>query len=50
MNFDKVLSIAGAIVTLAMITTVVVNGSNSAQVIRATGDMFSGSIRAAMGH
>lgn len=48
MNFDRIFTVAGAIVTLATVTTIVSN-SNSAAVIRAFGDAFSGSIRAAMG-
>lgn len=48
MNLDKAFSILGAIVTLATVT-VVVSNSESAQVIRAFGDAFSGSLRAAMG-
>lgn len=48
MNLDKLANIAGAIVTVALVTTVVAR-SNSANVIRAVGDAFSGSIRAAMG-
>ena len=47
-NLDRVFTVAGAIVTLATVTTIVSN-SNSAAVIRAFGDAFSGSIRAAMG-
>lgn len=49
MNADKALSIGSAIVTVALVTTIVSN-KHSAQVIRAIGDMFTGSIRAAMGH
>jgi hypothetical protein len=48
MTIDKVLSIGAAIVTVAMVTTIVSN-ANSAAVIRAVGDAFSGSLRAAMG-
>lgn len=48
MNVDKIVSIASAIVTVAMVTTVV-SHPQSAQVIRAVGDAFSGSLRAAMG-
>ena len=48
MNADKALSIGSAIVTVAMVT-VIVSHPGSAKVIRAVGDAFSGSLRAAMG-
>lgn len=48
MNLDKVSNIFGAIVTVALVTTVV-SRTSSAQVIRAFGDAFSGSLRAAQG-
>ena len=48
MNADKALNVLGAIVTVAMVTTIV-SRSTSAGVIRAFGEAFSGSIRAAMG-
>jgi hypothetical protein len=47
-SLDKVFNIAGAIVGVALVTTIVIHPT-SAQVIRATGDAFSGSLRAAMG-
>jgi len=47
-NADKLASVAGAIVTVALVTTIVAN-PGSAGVIRAVGDAFSGSLRAAMG-
>lgn len=49
MNPDKLLSIGSAIVTVALVTTIV-SHKNSAAVIRAVGDMFTGSLRAAMGN
>lgn len=49
MNLDKVFNIFGAIVTVALVTTVV-SRSSSATVIRAFGDAFSGSLRAAQGN
>jgi hypothetical protein len=49
LNLDKALSIGSAIVTVALVTTIV-SHPQSAQVIRAVGDAFSGSLRAAMGH
>jgi len=48
MNAEKIASIFGAIVTVAMVTTVVAN-PGSAQVIRSLGDAFAGSLRAALG-
>lgn len=48
MNADKAINVLGAIVTVAMVTTIV-SRSTSAQVIRAFGEAFSGSIRAALG-
>ncbi len=48
MNGEKFFNILGAIVTVALVTTIV-SRPNSATVIRSMGDAFSGSIRAAMG-
>jgi hypothetical protein len=48
-NADKLLSIGAAVVTVALVTTIV-SHPQSAQVIRAVGDAFSGSLRAAMGN
>lgn len=45
---DKLFNVMGAIVTVALVTTIV-SRPTSAQVIRAMGDAFSGSIRAALG-
>lgn len=44
---DGVTKVALAIVSLGMLATVVVNGSNTAKVIGAAGNAFSGSITAA---
>lgn len=49
MNLDKMFNVAGGILTVALVTTVLMRGSQAAQVIRAIGDTFSGSVRAAMG-
>lgn len=49
MNADKALSVAGAIVTVALVTTIV-SHPNSSKVIGAVGSLFQGSIRAAMGN
>ena len=48
MNFDRVFDIAGAIVTVALVTVLVTN-KGTADVIRATGAAFSGSLKAAQG-
>lgn len=48
MNADKALSIGASIVTLAMVTVIVAHPT-SATIIKATGNAFSGAIRAAMG-
>lgn len=45
---DRVANIFGAIVTVALVTAIVSKPA-SATVIRAMGDAFSGSIRAALG-
>lgn len=45
---DKVTNIFGAIVTVALVTTIV-SRPTSATVIRSMGDAFAGSIRAALG-
>lgn len=45
---DKAFNLLGAIVTVALVTTIV-SRPTSASVIRAMGDAFSGSIRAAQG-
>jgi hypothetical protein len=47
-NADKITNIVGAIVTVALVTSVLIRGSQAAQVIRAVGDAFSGSISAAI--
>ena len=48
MNGDRLFNVLGAIVTVALVTTVVARPT-SAGVIRAFGEAFSGSIAAAMG-
>lgn len=48
MNLDKAFNVVSAIVGVALVTTIVIHPT-SAQVIRAVGDSFSGSLRAAMG-
>lgn len=48
MNAGQITDVMGAIVTVALVTTIV-SRPESANIIRAFGDAFSGSIRAAMG-
>lgn len=48
MNAHDIANVLGAIVTVAMVTTVVSRGT-SAQVITSFGNAFADSIRAAMG-
>lgn len=48
MNANGIVNVASAIVTLAVIATVV-SSPQSAQVIRAVGDAFGGALRAAKG-
>lgn len=48
MNVDKALSIGSAIVTVALVTTIV-SRPHSANIIKAVGNAFAGSLRAAMG-
>lgn len=48
MSLDKVFDIAAAIVSVALVF-VIVSNKNSASVISAIGNAFSGSLRAAMG-
>lgn len=48
MNLDGLFNIAGAIVTLAIVT-IIFTSEQTANVIKATGNAFSGSIRAATG-
>ncbi|HET7414761.1 MAG TPA: hypothetical protein VFI97_03595 [Arthrobacter sp.] len=45
---DKIFNVAGAIVTVALVTTLMTS-PNSAAVIKGLGDAFAGSIRAALG-
>lgn len=49
MNADRVFNLAGAIVTVALVSSVLIRGSQASQVIRAIGEAFSGSLRVAMG-
>lgn len=46
---DRITNVALAIVAVAMATTLVAPGRQTATVVNAAGNAFSGSIRAAMG-
>lgn len=48
MNADRIFNIFGGVLTIALVTSVLIRGSEAAQVIRSVGDAFSGSIRAAI--
>lgn len=48
MNPSGIVNVLGSIVTVALVTTIV-SHPQSAQVIRAFGDAFAGSLRAAQG-
>lgn len=45
---DKIFNLAGSIVTVALVTSILMRGSAAAQVIRAVTNGFSSSIRAAV--
>lgn len=47
---DKVISVLGSIVILAIVTTLVLPGRQTVGVVKAGSDGFIGSIRAAMGN
>lgn len=49
MNFDKGWSVLASIVTVALVTTVAVNGVGLSKVIAALGGFFTGSLKAAQG-
>lgn len=48
MNLDSILNIFSAIVTVALVTTILAS-PNTASVLRAVGETFANSLRAAMG-
>lgn len=47
MTGDRIANLLASIVTVALVTSVLTRGSAAANVIRALGDAFSGSLRAA---
>lgn len=49
MNGHDLLTILGSIVTVALVTTIAVNGTGFSKVITAGGNAFSGSLSAAQG-
>ena len=46
---DKIISVFGTIVVLAIVTTLVLPGRQTTGVVKAGGSAFTGAIRAAMG-
>ena len=48
-NADKALSIIGSVLTIALVT-VLVTKPNTAKVVKAAGDSFTGLVRTAMGN
>lgn len=48
MNLDRAFNLAGAIVGVALVT-VIVSNRNTANVVKAVGGAFSGSLKTAMG-
>jgi len=48
-NTSQVFGLAASIVTLAMLSVAIYNGDKTARVVKAFGDTFSGSIKAATG-
>lgn len=50
MNAERAFNLAGSIVTVALVTSVLMRGSAASQLVRAVGDAFSGSLRTAMGN
>jgi hypothetical protein len=48
-SLDKLFNIGASIVVVALVTTILRNGSSAAQVINAVGQQFAGSLRAAQG-
>lgn len=46
---NKIIDVFGSIVVLAIVTTLVLPGRQTSQVVTASGNAFSGSLRAAMG-
>lgn len=46
---DGIFALLGSIVILAIVTTLVLPGRNTAKVISASGSSFSGALKAAMG-
>lgn len=50
MTSEKIFNLAGSIVTVALVTTVLMRGSAASQLVRAFGDTFSGALATAMGN
>lgn len=47
---DKIFNVLGSIVVLAIVTTLVLPGRQTASVVSESGKAFSGALRAAMGN
>lgn len=47
MNGDGILNLLGSIVTVALVTTIIVNAAGSASVINSAGNFFTNSLKAA---
>jgi len=49
MNMDRIFTVAGSLVMVAMVATIVRRGDKAAKVITALGNAFGGALRAAQG-
>lgn len=49
MAIERLFGLASSIVVLAMLSVAIYNGDKTAAIIKASGDTFSGSIKAATG-
>lgn len=50
MKFNTLVDVIGTIVIVALVTTIVAHGTDSAAVLTAGGNAFSGALRAAQGN
>jgi hypothetical protein len=49
MNADKIFTLLGSVVTVALVTTIAVHGTGFSQVLKSGGSAFSGILLAAQG-
>ena len=49
MNGDKIFTLLGTVVTVALVTTIAVHGTGFAKVLTAGGNAFGGILRSAQG-